>query len=225
MRTLAIGDIHGCHAALAHLFKKVELSANDRVVFLGDYVDRGPASREVIESLLEVGKRSSAIFLRGNHELMMLQARQDFPKNSFWMGCGGLETLASYGVEPGTNQWADWPTRIPQSHWEFIERTAKFFETETHIFVHAGADPEVNMDAQTDTPLYWQSFERLRPHKSGKQIICGHSAQYSGVIKDVGFGICIDTGAAYGGWLTCLDVNNRKFWQTNEDGAALEGTL
>jgi serine/threonine protein phosphatase 1 len=221
MRTLAIGDIHGCNTALSCLLKTVQPTAGDQVVFLGDYIDRGPASREVIEMLLAPGWSCSPIFLRGNHEAMILEAREDLWREKIWQSSGGMMTLFSYDAhyEP------DWASLIPDRHWEFITRTKRFFETENQIFVHACLDPELDMDEQPDRLLYWEVFERLQPHKSGKRIICGHTSQCSGEINDMGFGVCIDTGPDVGGWLTCLDVNSGNFWQANQKGQVHGGKL
>jgi serine/threonine protein phosphatase 1 len=81
------------------------------------------------------------------------------------------------------------------------------------------------MSEQPDWLLYWEFFDRLQAHKSGKRIVCGHTPQPSGEIKDVGFTVCIDTGPASGGWLTCLDVNSGKYWQAKEDGTTRAGIL
>ncbi len=219
MRTLAIGDIHGCNTALGSLINRVQPLPEDQIIFLGDYIDRGPASRQVIETLLEFRKNYSPIFIRGNHEVMILDAREDSLKNNLWQSYGGLETLYSYGP----NFRKDWVSLIPDSHWEFFEETVRFFETDTHIFVHACLDPELDMSDQPDWLIYWENFERLRPHKSGKQIICVHTPQRSGEIKDIGFATCIDTAA--GGWLSCLDPSSRKYWQANEKGHTRNGAL
>lgn len=221
MRTLAFGDIHGCNTALAHLLKEVQPTAEDQIVFVGDYIDRGPKSRQVVESLLELSKFCSPVFIRGNHEVMILDARDDVLKADTWQSYGGLETLFSYGA----NYRPDWVPAIPAKHWDFFERTVKFFETETHIFVHACLDPELDLADQPDWLLFWEFFERVKPHKSGKQIVCGHTPQRSGKIKNVGFALCIDTVPASGGWLTCLEVNAMKYWQANEKGEKREDAL
>jgi serine/threonine protein phosphatase 1 len=222
MRVLTIGDIHGCHVALSTVLQQVQPRPEDQFVFLGDYIDRGPATRAVIDSLLNLKKTCTVIFIRGNHEEMILDARKDELESNLWQSCGGLETLCSYGA--GYRQ--DWPITIPDAHWQFFENTARFFESETHIFVHACLDPELDMREQPDWLLYWDFFGRLhQPHKTGKRVICGHTYQQSGQIKDVGFAACIDTGAAYGGWLTCLDVNTGEYWQANESGVMRQGSL
>ena len=221
MRTLAIGDIHGCNTALAALLRHVRLEPADRVVFLGDYIDRGPTSRQVIETLLELRKSCSVVFIRGNHEVMILEAREDSLKENLWQSYGGLDTLFSYDA----NYRQDWASLIPDSHWEFLDRTVRFFETDTHIFVHACLDAELDMNDQPDWLLFWEFLERLQPHKSGKRIVCGHTLQRSGNIKDLGFAVCIDTAPAMRGWLTCLDANSGKYWQANEKGNTRDGAL
>ena len=221
MRTLAIGDIHGCDTALIQLLRQVESTSRDQIVFVGDYIDRGPASRQVIESLLWLQQTFSPVFLRGNHEVMILEARADSLKANLWQSYGGLEALRSYGAEFRD----DWAAAIPGSHWAFLEGTVRFFETPGSIFVHACLDPEMRMEEQPDWLLFWETLDRLQPHKSGERVICGHSQQSSGLIKDLGFAICIDTGPAAGGWLTCLEVDSGKYWQANEKGATRSGAL
>ncbi len=219
MRTLAIGDIHGCNTALVSLLNKVQPTSEDRVVFLGDYIDRGPSSRQVVETLLELNKSCSTIFIRGNHEKMMLDARGSFLASNPSQSYCGLDALCSYG----TNSDQDWVSRIPATHWEFFERTARFFETDTHIFVHACLDSELEVHDQPDWFLYWERFDRLQPHKTGKRIICGHTSQPTGRIKDIGFAVCIDTGPETGGWLTCLEAGSGHYWQASERGDVRTG--
>jgi len=221
MRTLAIGDIHGCHVALMSLLKQVEPKPSDRIIFLGDYIDRGPASRQVVESLLELTAKSTATFLRGNHEVMILDAREDVLKSNLWQSYGGLEALESYNALYNP----EWPKVIPVAHWRFFEQTVRYFETQSHIFIHACLDAESDMDDQPDWLLYWESVDRLRPHKSGKRIICGHSPQRYGEILDLGFALCLDTGAVNGGWLTCLDVANGQWWQANQNRQTRQGSI
>ena len=222
MRTLAIGDIHGCNTALQALLAAIKPQTDDQVLFLGDYIDGGPASRQVIETLLTFKRTCNAVFLRGNHEVMILDAREDFLKANIWHSYGGLETAFSYG----SNFGQDWEAAIPDLHWGFFEQTERFFESDTHIFVHACLDPELDMADQSDWLIYWEFFDRLaKPHKSGKRVICGHSAQRSGAINNRGFAVCIDTAVARGGWLTCLDVSSNEYWQANERGEARGGRI
>ncbi len=220
-RTLAIGDIHGCNIALTTLLARVSPQAEDVLVFLGDYIDRGPASKQVLDSLLALQSRCSTVFLRGNHEVMILDGREDPLKAANWMTYGGFEALISYGAEYEKN----WAAAIPQPHWDFLAGTHRYFETETHIFVHACLDPELPLAEQPDWFLFWESFQRIKPHCSGKQIICGHTPLEEVPVRNQGFAVCIDTRAVTGGWLTGLDVHSGKYWQADEDGNEREGAL
>jgi serine/threonine protein phosphatase 1 len=221
MRTLAIGDIHGCDTALATLLHVVQPETGDRLVFLGDYIDRGPGSRQVIDKLLEQTEQCQTVFLRGNHEVMILEARVDPLKASLWQSYGGLDTLASYGAEFRQ----DWAAAIPRTHWAFLEKTVRYFESADHIFVHACLDPELEMKDQPDRLIFWEFLDQMRPHKSGKRIICGHSPQRSGLVKDLGIAVCIDTGAVASGWLTCFDVDSGRYWQADQQGRTRESVI
>lgn len=220
-RCLAVGDIHGCHTALKTLLEFVDPRKEDQMVFLGDYIDRGPGTRQVIDRLLKLSEITSPVFIRGNHELMMLETRHHESSDSSWLSCWGLETLDSYGASTGPG----WAKSIPESHWHFLETTVRYFETSSHIFVHACVEPEVEMAGQTDEFLCWEYFENLRPHRSGRRVVCGHTPQRLGRIGDKGYGVCIDTGAIYDGWLSCLDVESNRYWQANELGATRAGRL
>ena len=221
MRLLAIGDIHGCFTALTALWRAVKASEHDTVVFLGDYVDRGPESRQVLDLLVHESTRPNRIFLRGNHEVMMLSAAENPFQADSWKECGGRETLMSYGVRDSH----DWPSKIPETHWRFIRETLPYYETANHIFVHACLEPQLDLDEQPDDVLYWQTFEQLRPHKSGKRVVCGHTTLRDGKIADVGYGVCLETAVAYGGWLSCLNVDSGVFWQSDEKGQTRTGKL
>jgi serine/threonine protein phosphatase 1 len=222
IRTLAIGDIHGCHEALVTLLNDVRPTSEDTVIFLGDYIDRGPASREVIEKLLQLRKSCSTVFLRGNHEAMILEARDDPMKENLWRSYGGFETMLSYSGDFRQ----DVESAVPDSHWDFLASTVRFHETATHIFVHACLDPDLDMADQPDWLLLWEFFDHLqRQHISGKRVICGHSPQHSGQINDRGYAACVDTGAVTGGWLTCLETGSGQIWQANEKGMTRGGVL
>jgi serine/threonine protein phosphatase 1 len=221
MGVIAIGDIHGSRRALEALVAEVKPGAEDQLVFLGDYVDRGRDSRGVIEFLIDLSKRQRCVFLRGNHEVMMLQSRGDGATTTTWRFCGGSETLRSYDYW-GEDAWWDF---IPKTHWDFLKETRRYFETERQIFVHGCVDPNLEMEEQQDSILFWERFEEIRPHRSGKKIICGHTPDLDGEIQDVGFAVCIDTAAALGGWLTALDVDSGWVWQANEKGEQRRGKM
>jgi serine/threonine protein phosphatase 1 len=223
MRTLAIGDIHGCLRALDELLAMVRPQPDDVLITLGDYADRGPDSRGVIDRLLEWQERCGLIALRGNHDVMMLQAGNGYDDLRTWIINGGQQTLESYGRGHGLGRLED----IPDRHWQFLKATLPFHETATHFFVHANVYPEMPLEEQPEYMLYWERLERewSAPHCSGKVMICGHSAQKSGVPLDLGHAVCIDTCVYGPGWLTCLDVDSGKLWQARQSGETRTGRL
>src|ERR1043166_493704 len=113
MRTLAIGDIHGCLRALDLLLETVQPQPDDVIVTLGDYVDRGPDSKTVLDRLIDLPNRCKHIALKGNHDLMMLKARDDWEEFKHWLNYGGRETLQSYGADMS---WGGFAKSIPESH-------------------------------------------------------------------------------------------------------------
>lgn len=225
MRTLAFGDVHGCSAMLDDLLAAVKPTPQDQLVFLGDYVDRGPDSRGVIDRLLALRQTHNVVCLRGNHELMMSRARRDKGEYKMWTAVGGMQALGSYGKAPGrAGTLAD----IPEEHWRFIDDTCvDYHETDRHIFVHAGVAPDTPMNEQDELWLFWEFLSKDFPwsHESGKTVICGHSSQKSGEIFDGETAICIDTFAYGGGWLSCLDADSRRYWQVNVIGKVRTGIL
>jgi serine/threonine protein phosphatase 1 len=216
-RKIAIGDIHGCSQALEALIRVIDPAPEDLIVPLGDYVDRGPDSRGVIEQMIELVDRCEVVPLLGNHELMLLGAIDAAENISFWLQCGGAETLASYG---------DDLSNIPQFHLAFLRGCRRYHETEGHIFVHANYDPRLSLDEQPDGLLFWEHL-MMRPngthtipprHRSGKVAIVGHSPQSNGEILDLGDVICIDTYCVGDGWLTALEVETGQVWQADQLG-------
>jgi serine/threonine protein phosphatase 1 len=219
---LAIGDIHGCFTALETLAAAVPFSADDLLVTLGDYVDRGPDSRAVVDWLIERWRLGTLIPLRGNHELMMQEARVFKGLWNTWLSFGGDATLASYAPPGRDGRFDD----VPEEHWEFFERSCRdYYETETHFFVHANADPQLPLDKQSAPTLFWEKFYDPPPHVSGKIMVCGHTAQKSGLPKNLGHAVCIDTWVYGDGWLTCLDIATGRFWQANQKRESRRGNL
>ncbi len=218
MRLFAIGDIHGCLTALQALDRELAFSEDDTVVTLGDYVDRGPDSRGVIDFLLGLRMRCHLVALRGNHEIMMLQARYDRSMLFSWVACGGESTLESYGAAGFED--------VPESHWDFLTGTERCYETEHDFFVHANVCPDLPLEEQPDDNLFWEHLGgSVRPHVSGRRMICGHTRQTPGLPLDLGHAVCIDTNACGGGWLTCLETESGIYWQANQQGELRRGCL
>lgn len=215
MRYLAVGDIHGCLKALTALASFVPFQSDDVIITLGDYVNRGPDTCGVLDWMIAFKRKAKLVPLRGNHEIMMLEARDSDEAFKRWMKYGGDATLASYSPFGDAGSLVD----VPDSHWEFLqEQTRAWFETATHFFVHANAYPNCTFVEQPDFMLYWESFDNPAPHESGKVMVCGHTSQKSGLPRNMGHAVCIDTWACGNGWLTCLDVCSGRYWQTNQKG-------
>ncbi len=217
MRLLAIGDIHGCLGPLDDLLAWVKPTKDDVVVTLGDYVDRGPDSRGVLDRLIELKSQLNLVCLRGNHELMMVDAyRGGRSEKKMWLGVGGVQALGSYGIHPGRSGSLE---DIPVAHWDFLEKKlVDYYETERFIFVHATVLCGFEMSEQPNYALFWEFIGDSMRHESGKTVICGHSSQRSGEPKVIPGAVCIDTNAYAGGWLTCLDALTGRYWQVDMMG-------
>ena len=209
MRVLAIGDIHGCSGALDALLSAVAVQPDDTLVTLGDYVDRGPDSRGVLDRLIALCRSRYVVALRGNHDQMMVQARDGGEALLNWRSSGGDTTETSYG---GLGA-------VPAEHWRFIkDQCVDCWETETHIFAHASVYADLPLFEQPSYVLHWGRLDKAKPHESGKVMVCGHASQKDGVPLNLGFVVCIDTWAYGGGWLSCLDVTSGQVWQANQSG-------
>jgi serine/threonine protein phosphatase 1 len=222
LRVLAIGDIHGTYDALRALVAAAELTADDLLVTLGDYVDRGPDSAAVLDWLIERKQTGKLVALRGNHERMMLDARTDCQTLEYWRTYGGDATLDSYFRRGGEGELSD----VPQSHWDFMEHECRnWFETDSHIFVHANLLAEMPPEDQPEFVLLWEKLGESWPHFSGKTMVCGHTPQSSGLPLNLGHAVCIDTWACGLGWLTCLDVMTGEYWQADQRRQVRRGEL
>lgn len=210
-RTIAFGDIHGCSLALRTLLDAIQPQPQDRLVFLGDYVDRGPDSRGVIELLIEWLDRCELIPLLGNHEVMMLQSLTNREMFEFWRACGGQETLNSYGGSLD---------QLPFEHLVFLRGLRRFYETDRYLFVHANYEPQLPLQQTPEDRLFWEHVKEPipGPHCSGKTVVVGHTPQGSGEVLDHGHLLCLDTYCFGGGWLTAMDVDRREIWQADERG-------
>lgn len=219
----AIGDIHGQHTMLEEMIKLLydqPLEKEDTLVFLGDYIDRGEDSKAVIDTLIKLrDEHSDIIFLRGNHEQLMLDAREtpglessdsdvlsmqnDLMLN--WLQNGGVDTLLNYKVADVSKWW----DQIPMSHWDFIRDTQLEYVTERYHFVHAGLLPpgkswEGDYWERKLDPRLWirEPFLSSRNTFNGRLVVFGHTPQRSGRPLISKNKIGLDTGAVFGGPLT-----------------------
>jgi serine/threonine protein phosphatase 1 len=211
-RLLAMGDIHGCLCPLEALLESLRLGGEDTLVVLGDFVNRGPKTRQVLERLLQLAREIRLVAIMGNHEEEMLAARRDEMAMLRWLEMGGQATLDSYGPAASLSD-------IPAAHWLFLEQTLPSWECGDFFFTHACYAPEIPLADQQPHELRWQSIHEfhVRPHVSGKTAIVGHTPNLSGRIVDYGFLRCLDTGCGLGGQLTVMDVRTGEYWQCGEE--------
>ena len=218
VRVYAVGDIHGRADVLAKLFtlidKDLEVRPNERSieVFLGDYIDRGPHSPQVLDLLIARRRQRVAVFLRGNHEACAYRVLSDPSVLSDWVHIGGVNTLLSYGVEPsGCDLDQQAPRAIaaafrqalPDSHYHFLQGLALSFSCGDYFFVHAGVRPGIPLVRQSEQDLLWIREEFLLHEEDfGKVVVHGHSPTNLPDIRPNR--INIDTGAYATGRLTCL---------------------
>lgn len=209
-RLIAIGDIHGCAKTLAILLEEVAPRRTDTIVTLGDYINRGPDSKGVIDQLIRLAGRCTLVPLLGNHDEMVLNVLEGVRLESF-LRFGGQHTLDSYGI--------DHPRDIPVEHMRFLMGCRIRHVTVNHFFVHAGYEPHLPLSEQSWGTSIWASLpEKPERHISGKTAVVGHTAQMSGEMLDLGFLKCIDTSCGFGGRLTALDVRSGQIWQVQEQG-------
>ena len=219
-RIIAIGDVHGCLAALDAVLDAIDLQPSDSLILLGDFVDRGPNSAGVIDRLIELRERCFLFTILGNHDELMLDVVEERSWNlGSWLMYGGEQTMRSYG----TNKVSD----IPKEHVEFLKSCIPFCETERHFFTHANyldGKPLAKTPGQT---LRWESLnDRMpSPHNSGKMAVLGHTAQKDGQIRYSGYLLCLDTYCYGTGCLTAFEVNTGEYWQADRKGSLLKNKI
>jgi serine/threonine protein phosphatase 1 len=229
----AVGDIHGRLDLLEDLLRRIREDAGRHtgdierfLIFLGDYIDRGPASRGVVDRLLEGPLDGfTTVRLMGNHEEALLTFLDSVSDGLDWLTFGGLETLLSYGVPlrtlPNTGQQVTelrqaLAEAVPKTHLDFFRRCAFRHSIGDYVFVHAGVRPGVTLDKQTPSDLMWirDDFLRVRIPLPGRVVVHGHTIV--DLPQDRTHRINLDTGAFVSGRLTCLVLRGeeRRFIST-----------
>ena len=208
----AIGDIHGQRGMLDLLIEKVPFEKDDEIVFIGDYIDRGPDSRGVVEAVLEFKLAyPDTTCLRGNHEDMFLdyiKEEERYPKGIFTMN-GGVETLDSYGIDPRVG-----PLKVPPLHMDFFEGLGYMHEAGGFIFVHAGLKPGVPLEEQSERDMLWIREDFFYAEEDfGRPVVFGHTP-LPDVLDRLPLLLGIDTGAAFAGSLTCVLLEDAKVVST-----------
>lgn len=211
----AIGDIHGCAEELDELLKAIPLQCGDTLVFIGDYLDRGPSSKAVLSRLIALkhDEPCDTVFLKGNHEDMFL-AYMGLSGNygDMFLVNGGAATLASYGLAPQTEP-ALIGELIPRDHLDFLLNLRLSFETGHWFFVHAGIHPLWPLEQQKEEDLLWIRNEFIyNIHRVPRTVVFGHTPQRD-ILLDLPYKIGIDTGVVYGNTLSCLDLKRQLLYQ------------
>lgn len=223
LRIYALGDLHGCADLLERAFRAIDADLQHgrakRVlhVFLGDYIDRGLDSRRTLDLLIERARRETAVFLKGNHEDVLLGFLEDPTRLHDWRQFGGLQTLMSYGLRPPLNPSAGeqlelartLAATLPADHKRFLEQLKPSFLCGDYFFVHAGVRPGVALDQQDEEDLLWIRDEFLaRDVDFGKFIVHGHTPVREPDLRP--FRLNIDTGAYATGRLTLLRLEGNE---------------
>lgn len=213
----AVGDVHGCLAELLEIERGIVADAagiagKKWIVMLGDYVDRGPQSAQVIDHLLQPPPAGFERFcLVGNHEVMMLDFLDDPAEHAYWLDQGGLETLQSYGARPGgrdpTGPGAS-PHGIPAAHEQFLRELPVSLRLPGWLFVHAGVRPGIAIESQSEEDLVWirEPFLSLPP-PGGIRVVHGHTPGPEPVVTP--YRICLDTHCFLTGRLTALRLTRK----------------
>lgn len=231
----AIGDVHGRLDLLEDLLVRIREDAEQHqsdsersLIFLGDYVDRGPESRGVVDAVMsDLLPGFTTVRLLGNHEEAMLAFLDGESDGLDWLSFGGLETLLSYGVPlrslPNSGEavkalQAALIEAVPERHVTFFRRCLLHYTVGDYVFVHAGVRPGIALEKQTQTDLLWirDDFLRVRTPMSGRVVVHGHTI--CDLPQNRGHRINVDTGAFVSGRLTCLVLrgNERRFLSTGD---------
>jgi len=221
IRIYAVGDVHGRADLLDQVLSRIDADVaaypdcRPLQVFLGDYIDRGPSSRAVLERLIDRARSDKIVCLKGNHDSFVLEFLQNPAVLADWRQFGGLETLMSYGLTPSMKSDAAeqlelakaLAASLPRRHREFLRSLSPSFTCGDFFFVHAGVKPGVPLAQQREEDLLWIRDEFLLCEDDfGKVIVHGHTPVREPDIRPNR--INIDTGAYATGRLTCLIIEN-----------------
>ena len=242
-RVYAIGDIHGCLDELDTVLQKIQddcastdlaasvfkdeedssAQSKPKLVFLGDYVDRGPDSKGVLDRLTKLQKTTpDTIFLKGNHEALMLEFLAAPDATERWLDWGGDETLQSYGISTilgrrNEDLAAELKERLPAEHLTFLNNLSLTHQEGDYLFVHAGIRPGVPLADQKEEDLLWirKKFHKMNVSERPSQVVV-HGHQPVEKPLDAGWRIDVDTGACWSGRLTAvaLEGTSRRFIST-----------
>jgi serine/threonine protein phosphatase 1 len=207
-RIFAVGDIHGCLDKLISLMGIIDIDPKkDTLLFIGDYIDRGTQSKEVVDYLIDLSKRQNhVVFLKGNHELMLQLYLSGVDRFNF-LANGGQATLDSYLKDHSHAE----VSLIPAAHLDFFDNLRLYYETDQYIFVHAGLKANIPLEKQNEWDMLWIRDKFIcSDFDFGRCVIFGHTPFREPLVLDNKIGI--DTGAVYGNKLTCVELPAVKFY-------------
>jgi len=224
-RTFVIADIHGCIKSLKALIEiQLQPTHEDQFIFLGDYIDRGPDSKSVINYLIYIKDTfRNSVFLRGNHEQMFIDAQTSLQAHNRWIMSGGEQVMISHGLKNHDH--------VPYHFQEFIMNTPYYFQDEHYIFVHAGLNHLAELPLKDYNAMMWiREFDVTKQLTGGRILIHGHTPTPLEIIKqqiknsDTQLEICLDNGCVFKGQreglgnLLALELeSNTLFIQKNID--------
>ena len=224
-RTFVVGDLHGCVDELNCLLDALAPTADDTICFLGDYIDRGPSSKDVIDRLIRLRLEGpGCTFLKGNHEDMFLDFMGERGAyGEAFLFNGGEATLLSYGLEG--RDCKSVAANIPPEHLDFLRSLAMRFVQGTFLCVHAGVEPTRALDDQRDEDVLWiRDAFIANPHPFGYTVLFGHTPQRE-VLLDPPYKIGLDTGLVYWNKLSCLEIGEQRLYQIRRGEHAVTSRL
>lgn len=230
MRIYAVGDCHGCFYTLLDLMNKLPLESGDKLIFVGDYIDRGPHSKQVVEYVKSLTDAGQAIALMGNHEKMCIDTYTGSGYwGQTWMQNGGDTTIDSYDTrsederkhpkifdEEARNEWLANLPRVSKEHVEWMQSLPLYHIDGDYMFVHAGIDPEVEIEYQTEDDMLWIrgkfiNYEMALP----KRIVFGHTPFETAQVLSNKIGI--DTACVYGNRLTAICIDSGTLYSADHN--------
>ncbi len=216
MSHYVVGDIHGCLEELTRLLDALPLKPEDELIFLGDYVDRGPDSKEVVSYLLELQNSANQemIFLKGNHEdMLMAYLGLQGTHGDMFLFNGGWATLASYGITGRNSDPKALLAKIPDSHLEFFKKLKIYHIIEPFFCVHGGIHPSKVLEDQIEEEMLWIRDEFIwNSHRLPYTVLFGHTPLQE-VLFQLPYKVGLDTGLVHGNTLSCLEISEKVLFQ------------
>jgi serine/threonine protein phosphatase 1 len=222
-RRFVIGDIHGCLAEVDRLIEHIAPTVHDTIIFLGDYVDRGPDSKGVVDRMVKLANEGPhCVFLKGNHEDMFrAYLGLGGTYGDVFIANGGGPTLRSYGIEGRAGSAA--LERMPESHRLFLESLVLSYEIRPFVCVHAGFAPQRDLDDQREEDMLWVRDEWVRaPHRFDRTVLFGHTPRRE-VYRHLPYKIGLDTGCVYWNKLSCLELVSGTLLQIQRGSRSVTG--